>query len=486
MRKVIEVETGKLVGETSADATSFKGIPYARPPLGEYRWRAPQPCAAWSGQLDATRFGPACHQMAVPKRLVIGPDLGPQSEDCLYLNIWAPAHGDGKSPVMVWIHGGGFVWGSASDPFYDGAAFARRGIVLVSINYRLARFGFFAHPAILTTSPDGQIANFGLLDQIAALKWVRRNIHAFGGDPSNVTIFGESAGGAFVNLLMTAPVAAGLFEKAISMSGFARSPLRRVGGDGQGTAQAASQRFAVAQGIEGADDEAAASLRALPAAQIVSSFGGLSDPDRPGVCIDGITVRESPFSAFAAGRQMKVPYIAGGTDWEAIILPEVRARPDELLKLFESDRSKVARAYGNISSSDADVAERLATDVRVTEPNRALARFHARTGEAVFLYYFSYVPPSLRGSVPGAAHASELPYLFNTLPGPSEEDRHLSDAMISYWTSFAKESRPGIANGVHWPEFLPSETVMEFGGAEAFAHERFLVDRLDLIESVEP
>lgn len=169
MRKVIEVETGKLVGETSADATSFKGIPYARPPLGEYRWRAPQPCAAWSGQLDATRFGPACHQMAVPKRLVIGPDLGPQSEDCLYLNIWAPAHGDGKSPVMVWIHGGGFVWGSASDPFYDGAAFARRGIVLVSINYRLARFGFFAHPAILTTSPDGQIANFGLLDQIAEI-----------------------------------------------------------------------------------------------------------------------------------------------------------------------------------------------------------------------------------------------------------------------------------------------------------------------------
>ena len=220
---VVSVETGKLQGASEGGITVFRGIPYAAPPVGDLRWEPPQPAASWSGVRPATDFGHDCMQM--PTRSAAAPRRTVASEDCLYVNVWVPDSRSGKLPVMVWIHGGGFVQGGTSPDIYDGAAFARHGIVFVSINYRLGRFGFFAFPELTRESKTGQVGNYGYYDQLAALKWVQRNIAAFGGDPHQVTIAGESAGGGSVHALMTSPLTTGLFRGSIVQSGGGRPGL---------------------------------------------------------------------------------------------------------------------------------------------------------------------------------------------------------------------------------------------------------------------
>ncbi|MBX7430720.1 carboxylesterase family protein [Mycobacterium sp. Y57] len=258
----VEIAQGSVRGVTEGGVTSFRGIPFAAPPTGELRWRPPAPPASWNGTLDATEFGPSCIQGRYSGQQPVA-----QSEDCLTANVWTP---DGTAPganlpVMVWIYGGGFSIGSSALPDYDGTNFAERGVVLVSFNYRLGRLGYFAHPALTAEDPDGELGNYGLMDAIAALQWVQANIGALGGDPDNVTIFGESAGGMTVNYLMSSPRSQGLFDKAISQSGFNRLPMPPIRDGGPASGEQQGTAFAESLGITGAGPDTARALRDLPA-----------------------------------------------------------------------------------------------------------------------------------------------------------------------------------------------------------------------------
>ena len=312
----VKVARGSLHGATAGPVTSFKGVPFAAPPTGDLRWKPPQAPAKWTGVREATSYSPSCMQM----RRAAAVGTNGDSEDCLYLNIWAPADAKPgqKLPVMVWIHGGAFTGGSGTAAIYDGTHFAERGVILVTVNYRLGRLGFFAHPALTAENPSGPLGNYGLMDNIAALKWVKANIAAFGGDPGNVTAFGESAGGILVNFLMAAPEAKGLFAKAISESGFGRNGGVPIRGDAARTGEKIGVAYATAQGVMGSGADAAKALRALSAAELSKPVSGLADPGSPSPMVDGVVVPEAPWAAFAAGREAKVPYIAGGNSYEAV------------------------------------------------------------------------------------------------------------------------------------------------------------------------
>jgi para-nitrobenzyl esterase len=482
----VHVAQGDLAGVTSGGADSFKGVPFAAPPVGELRWRPPAPAPRWTAVRDATAFGPACLQP--PKSGVA------MSEDCLTLNVWTPTNrptGD-RLPVMVWIYGGAFVEGASAFPIYDGTHFAQRGVVLVSFNYRLGRAGFFAHPAL--DQGSGPVGDYGLMDQIAALKWVQANIAAFGGDPGNVTIFGESAGGISVNYLVASPVARGLFARAISESGFGRSKGVALRGDAQGhDAESAGVRFAEAHGIHGSD--AAAALRALPADALNAPYGAIGDPDAPGVIIDGQIVAQSPAQAFAQGAQAHVPYLTGSNSYEASLFPLVTRFPNAVLAKFGGARGKIEALYAG--EAPPQMAADVTGDVQITEPARFLAEAMAKTGEPVFVYHFSYVPAADRGAALGAPHGGELAYVFGTLPdhvvtysgrvypAATPEDRVISEAMESYWVAFAKTGDPAAAGGLAWPRYsAASGQVMEFGQGGARLRQDFEKDRLDLLESI--
>ena len=301
-----KVAQGELRGAVAGTVASFKGIPFAAPPVGDLRWRPPQAAKPWTGVRDATAYGPMCMQMRQ-----VTPDVK-QSEDCLTLNVWTPAtfKPGAKLPVMVWIHGGSFTGGSGSNFLYDGTHFAERGVVLVTVNYRLGRLGFFAHPALTAEQRGAPLANYGMMDNLAALKWVQANISAFGGDPANVTAFGESAGGILINDLMASPQAKGLFAKAISESGFGRIP-----GQPMAQAEKIGVDYAAGLGVTGTGPEAMKALRALTAEQLSKAAGQVTP------ILDGKVLPEGPAAAFAAGRELKVPYIAGGNSWEASLFP---------------------------------------------------------------------------------------------------------------------------------------------------------------------
>ncbi|HEY5072674.1 MAG TPA: carboxylesterase family protein [Caulobacteraceae bacterium] len=483
---VVRIGQGLLEGVQSGDVVSFKDIPYAAPPVGALRWRPPQAPLAWTGSRKADTFGPACMQPAQATQSM--------SEDCLSLNIWTPANlapGE-RAPVMVWIHGGAFVWGSGAMPFYDGTHFAEHGVVLVTINYRLGRFGFFAHPALAATDHDGPLANYGLMDQIAALKWVRANIAPFGGDPANVTVSGESSGGISVNYLMTSPLARGLFAKAISESGFGRivgAPIR--GGPNSG--EAIGARIAQALGVKGDDAVAASALRALPADRLNATPSGLADPEIPAPMIDGKVVPETISAAFAAGREARVPFLVGGNSWEASLFPDVAKDPELTLAQAGAERARLVELYGGPANL-GKVATDVTTDAAVTEPDRFLALALTRDGQAVFVYHFAYVPQAQRASTPGAAHGAEVMYAFDNLPaapfsyGPmtipaaTAEDRRLGTAINAYWARFVATSTPDSAGGAPWPRFTAADqTVMVFGPDGPTPTADFRKDRLDFL-----
>lgn len=486
------VAQGTLHGQTTGPVTSFKGIPFAAPPVGELRWRPPAAPAAWSGVREAKAYGPACMQMQSPR-----PGATPmaQSEDCLYLNVWAPAAAKPgqKLPVMVWIHGGSFTGGAGSVPFYDGSHFAERGVILVTVNYRLGRLGFFAHPALTAESPNGALGNYGIMDNIAALKWVKANIAAFGGDPNNVTAFGESAGGILVNFLMTAPEAKGLFQKAISQSGFGRSAGLPIRGDAARTGEKAGVAYATSVSVTGSGPEAAKALRALSAEQLSVPAGGIGAAGQPGPMVDGVVIPEPPPEAFAAGREAKIPYIAGGNSWEASLFPQTAREPEATLARLGPARAQVMAAYGG---DPVRVASDLTTETTVIEPVRYLARLHAKNGQKAWAYYFSYVPAAERGKVRGTSHGGEIPYVFNNLrdepatlagrilPAATPEDRKIAEATMAYWVAFAKHSDPAVAGGVAWPVSGANDTVLEIGDDGVKLRPEFHKATLDLVERV--
>src|SRR5437868_7459236 len=318
----VRVEAGLVEGAVNDGVLSFKGIPFAAPPVGALRWQPPKPVAAWTGIRKTVDYGPDCMQDPFPG------DAAPlgvtPAEDCLYVNVWRPQHAASKKlPVMFWIYGGGFVNGGSSPAVYDGSEFAKSGVMLVSFNYRLGRFGTFAHPALSAEQPTGPQVNYGLMDQIAALNWVRKNIAAFGGDPSNVTIFGESAGGMSVFTLMTTPLAKGLFHKAIVQSGGGRAPVlrpRAIRGTPD-SAEAVGVAFAKKFGIEGEGADALAKLRALPAADLAKNlnltFMMRGEPTYIGGPVqDGEIIVGSASELFAAGKGARVPLMIGATSMD--------------------------------------------------------------------------------------------------------------------------------------------------------------------------
>jgi len=345
----VRIETGQVSGVAAEGVMAFKGLPSAAPPVDDRRWRAPQPPLPWTGVRVADAYGHDCMQEPFPSDAA---PLGtPPSEDCLVLNVWSPRElAGGKRPVLVWIYGGGFVNGGSSPAVYDGSRFARRGIVFVSFNYRLGRFGFFAHPALAKENPAGPLGNYGFLDQIATLRWVQRNIAAFGGDPGNVTIFGESAGGGSVNTLMISPLAGGLFHKAIVESGGGRNggpmPMRlmREGGPhGEPSGEAIGLAFAASALVKGEDAAALAALRKLPAAALVNGMNLMNQqPDtNAGPMVDGQIVPTDVETALRAGQQARVPYMVGANDRDTGRRGPVRSH-ERLLGLVRPDGNRTA------------------------------------------------------------------------------------------------------------------------------------------------
>jgi len=488
------IDTGRLKGVSRDEVVSFKGIPFAAPPVGDLRWRPPQPAKAWTGVRSAAEYGPDCMQKPFPG------DAAPlgvtPAEDCLYANVWIPEGAAGKKlPVMVWIYGGGFVNGGSSPAVYDGSQFARRGVALVSFNYRVGRFGFFAHPALTKEDPNGPLGNYGYMDQIAALKWVKRNIAAFGGDPGNVTLFGESAGGGSVLTMMTSPMAKGLIHKAIVESGGGRALLMgnryldRAGTGGMPSAESVGVTFAKSAGIEGDGAAALAALRRLPAEAVVAglNMASMGVPTYAGPMIDGKVVVESPADAYAAGRGARIPLIIGANSAD-IGFPRGQTK-EALFAPFGPDGDKAKAAYDPQGSAKVfEVGVAIASDQMMVEPARYMARVLAATGQPAFEYRFSYVAESMRKQWKGAPHATEIPFVFDTVAARygkelTDADRATARAANAYWVNFAKTGDPNGSGLAEWPKYSPqSDMLMDFSLTGPVAKPDAWKGRLDLIE----
>ena len=384
----VHVESGDLLGVTRDGVASFKGIPYAAPPVGELRWRAPQPPKPWPVARDSSDYGPSCSQSTPPRRVAPASAGARTSEDCLTLNVWTPARRTNKPlPVMVWIHGGGNSAGTSAQTYYDGTAFARDGVILVSLNYRLGPFGFFAHPALTRAAGREPIANYGLMDQVAALHWVQRNIAAFGGDSHNVTLFGESAGGADILLLMTAQATRGLFHKAIVESAGWWNQVPELS-----QAEAVGSAIATTLGLPGAT-ATTAQLRALPADALLR----LKDSDETGPVIDHQLLRLSPVTAFAQGKALDIPLIIGTNGNEGALLPPDASAAEVVPSLSGPDFGKVRALYEAESTPEASLAAALFRDSFFAMPSRWVAAREAG-GAPVYLYRFDYVASFLSGT----------------------------------------------------------------------------------------
>ena len=487
----VKTEGGLVSGAVKDGVQSWKGIPFAAAPVGDLRWRAPRPAPAWSGVKDATAYAHDCMQLPFPSDAA---PLGtPPDEDCLYLNVWAPEKpAAAKLPVMVWIHGGGFVNGGSSPAVYDGSAFARRGVVFVSFNYRLGRFGFFAHPALSKESPGEPHGNYGYLDQIAALQWVQKNVAGFGGDAKNVTLFGESAGGGSVNTLMVSPLAKGLFQKAICESGGGRAN-GPMAAPTLAKAEATGVAFAKLVGAEGEDAAVLAALRKLPAADVVRGMNMMSMGQQrdtyAGPMIDGKVVPEPVEDAFRAGRQAKIPYLIGANSREFGFFTPPPAMVETMLARFGADREKVIAAYDPSGSGDkGEVGVGLSSDGAMVEPARMLARLTAQAGQPTWVYRFSYVATSLRATTRGALHATEIPFVFATARAKYEaattaEDEALAAQANAYWAAFAKSGDPNAEGLPKWPAFTAAgDVVMDLGVGGAKAGPDPWKARLDFVE----
>ncbi|PZN33229.1 MAG: hypothetical protein DIU71_05605 [Proteobacteria bacterium] len=474
LREPVRTTHGSVAGVPGrlAGVVAFKGIPFAAPPVGELRWRPPQPAAPWEGVRPGGEFGPVCHQPhqrdRVPhNRAVDLPDSPPMSEDCLYLNVWTPAaSADARLPVMVWIYGGAYTEGAGSTPYNHGDTFAAAGVVYVSFNYRLGALGFLAHPALTRESPHGASGNYALADALAALRWVQENIAAFGGDPDNVTIFGESAGAAMSAALVGSPLAKGLFQRAISQSGtwmgLALAPMRSRESAERETVQAAAQI--------GADDLAA--LRALPAGEAAAKL------PKQGMIIDGWIVPEDLSRTFADGRQNPVDVLVGSNRDEGSFA-EGFGPPMTLRRWQETAEQRwgAHAALGLKAYPAADDAEAAARNDTLFSDNLAwITRHYAERQRAIgrhaYVYYFEHEPPYAQGARNlRACHTCELPYVFNHLgvlrvyPDSSSPELALASArdakvanmMQAYWVNFAKTGDPNGDGLPSWPLFRDLE-----------------------------
>lgn len=507
----LKIESGQLQG-ANADAQAgvrvFRGIPYAAPPVGELRFHAPRPAARWSGVRSALDFGTACWQNFSYDSFVWSRGDFQRSEDCLYLNVWTgAAEQSEKRPVMVWFHGGSHTVGYGHSKIFDGTELARQGVVLVSINYRLGPLGFLAHESL---EVNGAAGNYGLMDKVAALRWVQRNIEAFGGDPENVTLFGQSAGSSSVCYLMASPQANGLFHKAIGQSA-ACMRERRETPDLNGYERGAA--LAAAAGL-GTDAAATANeLRALDPKTLLAAADSSGWHNRSRVTIDGYMVPKPPLQTYAAGEQHQVPLLVGSMANEGHLLFPVnealtkQALTDWLQKRFGDAAAELQRLYAAELKASAGLAQReILTDQFMAYGMRNWARQNARAGQPSFLYFFNHVPPAFRLYLPhapdlqlpagprsaGAYHSGDLAYVFGTLGlvgmDWNERDRELSRQITGYWTNFAKTGDPNGSGLPAWPSYggtqaagLNTMVFAESSSAQTGVRQA----KLDLFERVE-
>ena len=501
----VKINSGWLKGISNDTVSAFKGIPFAAPPVGEYRWRPPQAVVPWQGVRNAIEFGPNCAQAGwggTPGTITKN-----SAEDCLYLNVWKPAleSAASKLPVMVWIHGGGFVGGSGAEPTNFGHQFAKQGVILVTINYRLGRLGFFAHPMLSKEYPNEAKGNYGYMDQIVALEWIKENIAAFGGDPKNVTIFGQSAGGVSVHSLLTIPDAKGLFHKAISHSGGGRDgvltgrPINKENADPFYTvsAETIGVNFARKHGINENDPDAIAKLRKLSVEDIVDGGQETDGQGGPriysGPILDGKLVVETAESAYKAGRFAKVPLMIGSCNAEISgNFVNMSQTKDELFSLFGSLQNEARAAFDPEGNNDfAEVLTKFNSDWVWGEPARMTANAFANHGMPAYIYLFSYVPNSLKERMKyGAGHGSEVAYAFNNLGArwgvttTTPEDEKLGISMNTYWVNFVKTGNPNGRHLPNWPLYsIQKNEILEFENNGIPASKKDPTkERLDVIE----
>lgn len=446
--RIVEPHCGPLEGAETGGVSAFLGIPYAEPPIDELRWRPPQPRKRWSTVRDATRAAPRCIQHAPYGELE--PANPRMSEDCLYLNIWTPAASDGAAlPVLFWIHGGEFFAGSGTEPRYDGAHLAARGVVVVTINHRLGVFGFLSHPELSAQSSTGTSGNYGLLDQIAALNWVRENIVAFGGNPDCITVAGESAGSCSVSALMASPLAQQLFHRALGQScayfmpePHAMKPLPHGENEELGI-----------EFLRAAGAHSIAELRTIPGAQLLKTW--LKDPSkRMQPCIDGHILPDVA-EVFARRQQARVPLLTGWNGDEYGFLRGMKFDAgifrSRLADSFGADAEAILDTYGRENLLETSV--QLASDRAMVWPTWRWAQ-RQKDVAPVFVYEFGRAPP---GTPFGAMHASEIEYVFGTLDSKprnyEDQDRDLSDRMGDYWVTFARTGNPNSGALPHWPDY---------------------------------
>ena len=504
---VLETPQGVLVGETQrrgeAEIRSFKGIPYALPPVGDRRWKPAEPMEPWVGQRYATEFSPQAMQvMDTDVSGIYYCPIGIMSEDCLYLNVWAPNLGEKKSPVMVWIHGGSLMSGSSSLPIYDGAELARKGVVVVSINYRLNVFGYFSHPELTRESPHNASGNYGTTDQIQALKWIQENIAAFGGDPDNVTIFGESAGGLSVSHLLASPLAKGLFHRAISQSGYMPS-IPELDKSRFGVPSAHESGIAHAKAV-GA--HSLAELRKLSAQTLLKPNYTKSLIARvPEAVVDGWVFPEQIFSAFDQGKQHDVPVLAGYTSGEAYAFEDSEGVTPACPDSPESYIADVHARYGNLAEEylsvypPTDLREAVFTPFRDGHYGWAASKFVKQNGKQskAFLYYFDHARQWEEALGISSFHTSELPYVFNNeqhsdkkftnwpMYAPRAIDLAMAELISDYWVAFAKNGDPNISELTQWlPYTEEAKNYMHFSNGLAESDKDLNQDAIELQDKV--
>lgn len=458
----VKTDGGLLQGTIEGGLTVFRGIPFAAPPVGDLRWRAPQPAAKWEGVLEVNKFAPGPIQGG-------NPPAG-KSEDCLYLNVWTPAKSKkDRIPVLVWIYGGGFGAGSTSEPNYSGEKLAEKGVVLVSIAYRVGQLGFLAHPELSKENPHNVSGNYGLLDMIAGLQWIQKNITAFGGDPDKVTIFGESAGGIAVSMLCASPLAKGLFHGAISQSGGSFGPPRPTTFPGENLKRLSDAERDGEAYLKSADVTSIAELRKIEADKLPAGRGlGMSWP-----IIDGWVIPDDQYKLYEAGKYNDTPILVGYNSDEGASFSREKS-PEEFIAGVKARYGKFAedliKAYPPGENSVPKTARDLARDAAFGWHTWIWAKLQSKTGQSKVYYYYFDQHPDYPADSPragyGSPHGQDVAYVFKHLDASNQQltetDHAISEAMATYWTNFAKYGNPNGEGVPEWPAFSDANPVVMY------------------------
>lgn len=494
-RPVVQIETGRLQGTTEQNMLVFKNIPYAAPPVGNLRWRPPQPPLAWDGVRDASQFGDSCPQPFI-KNLSAGLGL-PGSEDCLKLNIYIPEKSAKNLPVMVWIHGGGLFVDGAKDPQFTPRKLVENGVIVITIDYRIGSLGFFASKELIEEAKTmGEpVGNYGTMDQIAALKWIRKNIETFGGDPNNVTIFGQSAGGRSVTWLMVSDAARGLFHRAIAQSA-QQSPLRGMTEKRFGLLPETEidTKYMNALGVK-----SLAELRALPVQKLILNAQSFYAGEFGGPFIDGEIIKGDPLALFTAGKQAKVPFMIGTNSFDSDFMLPGEPSLETFIKQVHEDPEKIQKLYSNVK--DKCILNSFVIQDMLYRASTKLLANSMRDVAPGYAYYFDYLTKNIRPAYPGAPHTFEIAYVFGSLDlmpqtphhiesgveqcariekdiaefkqkrvwpkdwypivdKNSSEDQGMSDKMSQSWAAFAKTGNPNVSGQANWPIYSLKDDVM--------------------------